>query len=103
MCGDKLASASNLAVHMRNHIGDKPFACDLCDKSFASLAHMQQHKEFHRPTKDFECDICGKKYQTMNALSQHKADFHSEIKYHYAATPLHNVHFGYYDGPVVKS
>jgi len=81
LCGDQLASAGNLAVHMRNHIGEKPFACDQCDKTFASLPHMQQHKEFHRPTKDFECDICAKKYQTMNALSQHKADFHSEIKY----------------------
>ena len=66
VCGDRLASASSLAVHMRNHIGDKLFACDLCDQSFAFLAYMQQHKQFHRPTKDFGCDICGKKYQTMN-------------------------------------
>ena len=66
VCGDRLASASSLAVHMRNHIGDKLFACDLCDQSFAFLAYMQQHKQFHRPTKDFGCNICGKKYQTMN-------------------------------------
>ena len=51
VCGDRLASASSLAVHMRNHIGDKLFACDLCDQSFAFLAYMQQHKQFYLSTE----------------------------------------------------
>ncbi|RZB40885.1 zf-H2C2 2 domain containing protein [Asbolus verrucosus] len=51
---------SSLEVHIRNHSGQRPFACLICNKDFTTKWNLKLHKWTHasRVSKPFKCDQC---------------------------------------------
>lgn len=44
VCGRVLRCHGNLTQHMRRHTGERPFACDLCEKKFTRAEHLNMHR-----------------------------------------------------------
>ncbi|KAJ8959267.1 hypothetical protein NQ314_006295 [Rhamnusium bicolor] len=51
---------SSLEVHIRNHSGQRPFTCLICNKDFTTKWNLKLHKWTHasRTSKPFKCDQC---------------------------------------------
>ncbi|KAM9715805.1 LOW QUALITY PROTEIN: zinc finger protein 646 [Menidia menidia] len=50
---------------------DRPFKCDLCDKSYIHQRSLTNHKKTHQ-VGTFECSVCFKLFNNMAALYSHQ-------------------------------
>ena len=41
-----------LVIHCIIHVGEKPYACDICQKSFADCSNLAKHKRTHEQSSD---------------------------------------------------
>lgn len=51
---------SSLEAHIRNHSGERPYICLICNKDFTTKWNLKLHKWTHasRISKPFKCDQC---------------------------------------------
>lgn len=73
-CGKVFYNEQNLKIHERIHTGDKPYKCDMCEKSFTQSSSLSTHKKgVHCSESEprISCDICKRTYKTTNSLRTH--------------------------------
>lgn len=79
-CGRQLKNKNNLKDHLKQHTGDKPHKCSICNKAFVQRHHMRQHEARHAKNgvlvslgkcTETECDECGAKFKSSKGLLAH--------------------------------
>ncbi|CAL1274871.1 unnamed protein product, partial [Larinioides sclopetarius] len=43
-CGRGFKASSNLRVHLRVHTKERPYSCEICNKSFIYSSGLRSHK-----------------------------------------------------------
>ncbi|KAJ4448812.1 hypothetical protein ANN_00203 [Periplaneta americana] len=78
--GSKVCSSPQLSKeHRLVHSVQKPFKCEICQKSFTRLQQLRRHAVSHKIDKPFKCDICEKNFGHQLELKKH-ALTHTEDK-----------------------
>ena len=79
-CNKKYSIESRYQVHLRTHIGTKPYVCKICNKSFNEKGNLKTHLRFHSELRPFKCPLCTKSYKTNGHLKDHIEIQHNLIK-----------------------
>ena len=80
-CHKRYPNKSRYSVHLRTHLGLKPFTCDICHQSFNESGNLKAHLLKHDPRKQFECPHCDKAYKSKGHLKEHIDIVHNNVKY----------------------
>ena len=71
-CQKLFTTPHGLEVHVRRtHSGERPYACDVCNKTFGHVVSLSQHRAVHTHERTFECKQCGKTFKRSSTLSTH--------------------------------
>ena len=79
-CNKKYSIENRYQVHMRTHLGVKPFICQICSKSFNEKGNLKTHLKFHSELRPFKCPFCIKTYKTKGHLKDHIEIQHNLVK-----------------------
>ena len=98
------------------HPDEKPYKCELCDKSFKHSSHFVAHlRDVHKKIKHcktcktyfdnldqykthrmefhdgklFHCDICGKTFELQSSIKKHKKNIHENAQHQTASDSHH--------------
>lgn len=77
-CGFLCSSPFNLDTHKKKHLGDKPFKCELCEKTFVRRDFLDNHMEQVHKNKKSKCEKCGKLFSRKDVLKRHLAVHNNE-------------------------
>ncbi|ETN64118.1 hypothetical protein AND_004143 [Anopheles darlingi] len=80
ICGIKKQSRSAMLAHERSHTGERPYRCELCDKTFASTSCLRSHQRCHVP-REYECSTCKELFARLENLKRHIRLKHGEATY----------------------
>ncbi|XP_035675337.1 PR domain zinc finger protein 1-like [Branchiostoma floridae] len=71
VCNARFTQASDLKIHSRIHIRDKPFTCDICKNKFTHLQSLKTHQRIHTGEKPYQCKVCQARFTQLGHLKAH--------------------------------
>ena len=76
LCGEKFEDKESMINHMEEHtsaIIDRPFTCNVCQKTFAQKGHLNRHIKCHSGESDLVCFVCNKQCKNKVELVRHRS------------------------------
>jgi len=80
VCGKRFTQSGNFVSHSRIHSGEKPYKCHLCDKAFSESGNLNRHMRAHTGEKPHKCSLCDKSFSDSSSLQRHKRRVHSSSR-----------------------
>ncbi|GMT08919.1 hypothetical protein PFISCL1PPCAC_216, partial [Pristionchus fissidentatus] len=62
----------NLKTHMRSHVNNRRYKCELCQTRFTRSEHLKRHQKSKCDDRPFLCTICGKRFELEQTLKDHE-------------------------------
>ncbi len=57
-------------------VGEKPFACNLCERAFTRSDELARHKRSHTGEKNHMCPYCEQRFTRKDHLTKHIKRLH---------------------------
>lgn len=76
-CSRIFQKKQKLKEHIVCHSGERPYACDLCDKTYIYQKNLTDHKKRMHP--NVPCSICNQRFPNQESLNKHASDVHNLI------------------------
>jgi len=71
LCGNVFRSKGSYDEHRKAvHTDERPFVCDICNKSYKSYRVLKIHKLRHGPANEI-CNVCGKTFRLRSEVKHH--------------------------------
>ncbi|XP_078507024.1 uncharacterized protein LOC144767479 [Lissotriton helveticus] len=70
------------ATREKTHSGERPFHCNVCEKSFTQKGNLLQHQRIHTGEKPYHCTVCSKPFSQKVNLVRHQRTHTRERLHH---------------------
>ncbi|XP_072550357.1 transcription factor E4F1 isoform X2 [Salminus brasiliensis] len=81
-CDRAFRTSSHLRIHIKGHVGYKPFKCLTCQKEFLTGYMLKKHMEVHVSERRYKCGECGKLFKAIGHVREHMRAHSSERPHH---------------------